>query len=386
MKRHLKVFTASLFIAVLGVTSCFKEEAPNAECDILEATLHLSPGEINKYLYNPSDTLVQVDYASHEIKFTVKPGTEIKMMAPTFKMTEGATIHPESGSLQDFSKGKVKYTVTSESGEWQREYMVGFSASTIIPQWEFEKFELEPKGKYYQWYSRMQDGGLVSNWASGNQGYTLGAPKNTTPEDYPSSFSKDGVNGYCLKLTTLSTGSMGATFKKPIAGGSLWLGEFDFSKSLTDSPKSINFGIAFDRKPLKLTGYYKFTPGPVVTDKNMDPQPGVVDEPDIFAVLFINHDQEGKPICLYSDNVKTSPQLVAIAQVTGLKACDTWQQFEADFNYLKPIDPVKLAQQGYSLSVMFNSSKKGDVFYGAIGSQLCIDCVEVICATNKKDK
>ncbi len=368
-----------MFIAALSLPSCFKEEAPNAECDILQAVLHLDQKEITEYLYNPSDTLVNVDYSNHEINFSIKAGTNVQLMAPHFVLTEGATISPESGSIQDFSKGKVKYTVTSEDGNWQREYLVGFSASILVPKFDFEEFRLEPKGNYYQWYSQLEDGSYVNNWASGNQGYTLGAPEGTTPEKYPTSYSKDGVNGCCLKLTTMSTGAMGAMFEKPIAGGSCWLGEFDFSKSLTESMKSINFGVAFNKKPLEITGYYKFKAGPVVTDKNMKKHPEVKDEPDIFAVLFINHDKDGNPICLYSDNVKTSPQLVAIAQVQNMQECDTWLEFKAEFKYLKPIDPELLVKQGYSLSIMFNSSKEGDIFYGAVGSQLMVDSVEVTC-------
>ena len=116
MKQHLKVLNALMVTAAsLCLTSCFKKEAPNAECDILQAHLHLDDNTIAEYLYNPSDTLVNVPYSSKEIIFTIKGNADLTHMAPLFVLTEGATVSPESGSIHDFSNGKkVKYTVTSE--------------------------------------------------------------------------------------------------------------------------------------------------------------------------------------------------------------------------------------------------------------------------------
>lgn len=43
----------------------------------------------------------------------------IKQIAPSFSLTEGATIYPPNGTVRDFSEPQT-YIVTSQDGLWQR--------------------------------------------------------------------------------------------------------------------------------------------------------------------------------------------------------------------------------------------------------------------------
>ena len=105
--------------------------------------------------------------------------------------------------------------------------------------------------------------------------------------------------------------------------------------------------------------------------------PGVVDEGDIYAVLYRNKDAEGNPVVLDGGNVLTSKYIVSKAQVKSLPATDEWKPFEMFFEDVAPVDQQILDNYGYNLALVFSSSKRGAEFCGAIGSTLYIDEVEL---------
>ena len=147
MRYHQLIVSA---IFALALSSCFKDEAPNAECDIIEAWLHVdNPSDI---FYNPTDTMVKVLYTDDNISFSVRRKADLTALAPTFLITDGSTISPASGSVHDFSNGPVTYTVTSEDREWSRTYSVAFIPVTHTTKdtlsFNFENFHLDSKGKY----------------------------------------------------------------------------------------------------------------------------------------------------------------------------------------------------------------------------------------------
>ena len=72
----------------------------------------------------------------------------------------------------------------------------------------------------------------------------------------------------------------------------------------------------------------------------------------------------------------------AAAVITDTHETSEWTRFELDFNYEhygKTIDPQKLANGGYNVSIVLSASKDGDVFQGAPGSTLLIDDLELVC-------
>ena len=136
-------------------------------------------------------------------------------------------------------------------------------------------------------------------------------------------------------------------------------------------------GTAFTREPVKVTGYYKYTPGPKFTDKDFNEVDTRTDEPSIYAVLYLNHDEQGNEVMLHGDDVLSSPYIVSKAQVAALPATTQWQPFEMHFQGTTPVDAALLASRGYNLALVFSSSKTGDTFEGAVGSTLCVDKVEI---------
>ncbi len=173
----MKFYQNLLVIALSSVfSSCFKDEPLNAECDILEASVSVSKPE--DMFYHPSDSKFQVPYTDSTIIFNVRRHTALNAIAPHFTLTDGATIVPANGSVQDFSKGPVIYTVTSEDKQWNRRYAISFlpvvqTVSDTI-RFDFEHYELEQKElKYYNWYYIGEDGQRHDYWATGNQGFRM---------------------------------------------------------------------------------------------------------------------------------------------------------------------------------------------------------------------
>ncbi|MGI6242192.1 MAG: PCMD domain-containing protein [Prevotella sp.] len=371
-------------------TSCFKEEPLNAECDIEQVSIHVdNPLGI---FFAVSDTIQRVNPSDDVITFRVRRNHigDLSTIQPNFVLTPGATITQLSNTLTSDKGGMLTYRVTSEDRQWSRNYTVSIQPvvrtvnDTIA--YDFENFELEPKGKkYYVWHNTLEDGTLGNDWANGNPGFSL-SKGSAKPEEYPSTPLKDGYDGYGIQLTTRSTGRLAALFGKPIAAGNFFLGSFDMSQALTDANKATSFGVPFDRQPITMTGYYKYKPGPIYKDQKGNIIPDRTDEAAIHAVLYRNRDEQGNPVMLHGNDVKTNSHIVAIADMGKVPETETWTSFSITFDYSSPIDYTLLEEQGYNLTIVLSSSKEGKEFQGAVDSQLCIDRLRIICKKEEENK
>ena len=391
MKQSRFIVAALSMSCITTLSSCFKEEPLNAECDIEQAYIHADNKNLLNLLFtNPSDTLVNVQSDQTNIEFTMRPFAALTKQAPIFRLTPGATISPESGSLQDFSKGPVTYTVTSEDKQWSRTYQVRIKkGQTTMPneiEFEFENAYLS-KG-YYNWQENW-NGDILDIWATGNSGFNISNPS-AKPEKYPTVMIEDGYKGKGVKLTTQRTSKLADKVHKPIAAGNLFIGQFDATDALLgDAMKATKFGhpFSFSAKPAKLEGWYKYQAGEKFTDKNMK-ELNRHDYGTIYAVLYENIDEKGNAVLLYGDNVQTNKQIVALALVgethddngkVAIGNTPEWHHFSVDFEYKKAIDLIKLKNGGYSLSIVCSSSSDGANFLGAEGSTLWIDSFKLIC-------
>lgn len=377
--RHIII----LAVVCCALSSCFKEEAPNAECDITSAVVHVDNPEgmflqLSDTLWTPNS-----DLREDVIKFNVRRMSDLTALSPEFTLTPGATIFPASGSTHDFTNDSITYTVTSEDKNWTRNYKVCFVPTTVITRdtinYDFEHFSILSDTAYYEWSEMNEDSSLEKLWDSGNAGYRL-TNGNAKPSDYPTVACPDGYDNWCVRLTTSDTGSFGAMVNKPLAAGNLFLGEFDMSQALINSMKATKFGQPFNKQPTKFTGYYRYIPGEKYQNADKSIVEGKVDEAAVYAVFYRNHDANGNPVVLYGDDAKTSEQIVAIADTKYLKPTDEWTKFEVSFSYSGEVDPVQLESMGYSLAIIFSSSADGGYFQGAIGSTLYIDKVSIICS------
>ena len=375
----------------LMLTSCIKEEPLNTECDILSAWVE---GDQYKSLFFQPETDMRIENiitSTNEIIFKVRSTFTLVDVPLHFNITPGATIEPANGSEQDFSKGPITYTVTSEDGGWHRQYKVEFREVESLKnlpkiEYNFENYEILDGSflfgaiqyKYYSWYEIDKNKNKVNLWATGNQGFGMGN-SNLAPEEYPTVPIEDGYEGKGVKMQTLSAGALAAAAQKYIAAGNLFIGAFDVNMALTNSLKSTMMGKdnAFTEEPVKVTGYYKYQPGQEYRDANNNVVPNITDEADAYAVLYRNIDEEGIPVVLDGGNVLNSKYIVSKARVASLPPTNEWTPFEMFFEEVAPIDEKILENRGYNLALVFSSSKEGANFCGAIGSTLYIDKVVI---------
>ena len=381
----MKKYSICLLLSILMLSSCIKDEEPNAECDIISAWVE--GAQYQDCFYQPETDMRKdnVLISSSQIVFTVKSLLSLPKIPLSFTLTPGATIEPANGSEQDFTKGPVTYTVTSADGQWKREYTIEFrEAEMPTLEFNFENYEEKSvsflffKYKYYSWFEYDKSGNKRDIWASGNEGYGMGN-NNVAPENYPTAPDDNGYEGKCVRMQTMSAGSLAESVKKYIAAGNLFIGAFDVNKALTDALLSTLMGkdYAFPMKPVRVKGYYKYRPGEQYTDAENKVVAGKIDEADAYAVLYRNKDEQGNPVVLNGGDVLTSKYIVSKAQVKALPPTDEWTPFEMFFEDVAPVDGAILEQFGYNLALVFSSSKSGAEFCGAKGSTLYIDKVVI---------
>lgn len=368
-----------ILLAVLLFGSCIKEEPKNSECDIESAWVEGE--EYEGYFYQKAQMRMEkVPSNSSTVVFTVRSVDDLPPIPVYFTLSEGATITPASGSLQDFSQGPVTYTVTSEDGEWSRTYHVYFqkvnAESSYLFSFEHVDEEEASNGSIYHiFYEESADGERYDWWASGNAGVAI-LHQGWSPEQFPTYSTTEGLMGRGVCLNTQYTGELGAVMGKPIAAGNLFLGRFNVDAVLTNALAATQFGIPTDRQPTKVSGWYKYHPGEVFTNVNMEEVPDRTDQAHIYAVYYRNQDAAGNAVVLDGSNVLSSEYIVSKATFTVTSAVDEWTHFELEFEGGNA-DPQILAAMGYNFTVVFSSSKGGDLFEGAIGSTLMVDEVRV---------
>lgn len=370
-----QIFTITLLLAITVQCSCIREEALNAECDIVAIQL-------------PQDILSRSPIISNnEVTIIVKNGIDLDGLAPVFTLTPGATISPESGTPRDFNTPQ-QYTVTSEDKEWSKTYMVEIQHSNaVILNYNFEHVRqvsaVMGSCRYDVFYEIGPDGNVAMTWASANPAFAL-TLQGSTPSTFPTYQYDDEKTGKCVALTTRSTGTFGQNVKKPIAAGNLFLGEFDMTSALAQPLKATHFGIPFMSEPVSLTGSYRYTPGPeyckLGDDGKLTPVPGKIDEFNIYAVFF-----EVTPEMQWLDGTNVmaedNPNIIAVAEIPNPVPAEEWEDFMIPFTYRegKTIDPDKLKAGHYSITIVMSSSKDGDFFSGAVGSTLYVDDLHLNC-------
>lgn len=110
---------AIVFCAATMTMSCIRQEPLNAECDIVSVSL---PGDVLN-----RQPLIE----NNKVTLIVKNDVSLIALAPEFELTPGATIEPASGTVRNFLVPQT-YTVTSQDGEWSKEYTVVVERNNTI--------------------------------------------------------------------------------------------------------------------------------------------------------------------------------------------------------------------------------------------------------------
>ncbi|MBR5814083.1 MAG: PCMD domain-containing protein [Bacteroidaceae bacterium] len=372
-KTHPICFIVLATIALF--TSCIQEEAPNAECDILAVK--------SSWLEGNKDILSGKPIISNTaVRFYVNEEVGIEALAqldPQFELTPGAQIEKLDRIEENGDRGiYLYYHTTSEDGNWGKDYEVSFTKQTVIDTeatFSFECFGVEKT--YNIWHEEDANGTRLNWWATANAGFLMSG-LGKKPADFPTSVDSAGVKGCCVKLTTRSTGMFGKMMEMPIAPGNIFIGEF-LTANATKAPlEATRFGLAIaPSRPVSLTGYYKYTPGEVFTNKVMEQIPGRIDTCAIYSVLYEIDPENFEP--LNGGNVLSSDRIVLVAQLKNPGAESEWTGFEIPYQEFggNMFDRKKLENGEYAITIVASSSKGGEVFEGAVGSTLHIDELKI---------
>lgn len=376
MKRNL--FGVLLLSVMCCLSSCIREEAPNAECDILG---------IDEYWLEANNSILVGTpiISNYAVEMMVKEGADCTLLEPLFVLTPGAWITKDSIKDNGLSGVTQYYTTYAEDGIWSKKYTVSFTIQTPVTTnsvFSFENFELENSGRYYTWFEVDSNGTRRNIWASGNAGFAF-TGKGKTPDDFPTTTSPDGVVGNCVKLTTSDTGSFGKMAGMPIAAGNLFIGEFQSANAMKKPLEATRFGFQLvPSKPLYLKGFYKYSRGEVFTDKKNE-IPDRNDECAIYSVLYeVDPDNIET---LDGSNISSSDRIVMIAEIENPGVPESWTEFKVPFKPMngKEFDPERLANNGYAFTVVASSSKNGAFFEGAVGSTLYVDEITILWEAEK---
>ena len=208
----------------------------------------------------------------------VKTDIDLTHQAPEFTLTPGATISPASGTERDFTTPQY-YTVTSQDGNWKKEYQVAYLIAGISTEYHFEDVDSVVSNTYtYDVFYDVATNERI-DWASGNSGFAITGVGTKDPASFPTSSLK------AVKLETKSTGDFGEKVKMPIAAGNLFMGTFDVLSALTNALKATRLGMPFEHVPTYIKGYYKYKAGDVF-QANGKPVENKKDIWDVYAIFY----------------------------------------------------------------------------------------------------
>ena len=316
-----------------------------------------------------------VDETAKTIKFAVSADAtsdDLSKLMPTIEVSEKATVTPASGAVQDFSNGKtVTYTVTAENGT-----KVTYTASVYgnVTSYDFENWSYDTS-----LYPEENQIYMANGWASCNNAvalikYTGALGGITYTGEYPIRPSDDAFTGekaVLLESVDTQGGNIFGQKAPKVTAASIFLGSFNAMAAISDPMATTSFGIMYDKQPLKVTGYYKYTPGTEFYNANGELQEGVTDKCAMSAVLYeVSSEDE----TLNGSNIYTSDKIVAKAVFTSDKSVDTYTPFELNLEYAKAYDSSKK----YKFAIIFSASADGASYNAAVGSKLLIDNVSVV--------
>ena len=310
-----------------------------------------------------------IDEANATITFKAEEGGDVSALVPTIEVSAGATVTPASGSAVSFASGSATFTVVAEDGT-SKTYTVSCSMDSLI-QYDFETWAT-PEGAMYPevvnpegWATCNDAVALIKNLGIlGGITYTGEYPVRQTTDAY------SGSTAAMLESVDTQGGNIfGQTIPK-VTAGSMFLGTFNAFAAMTDPMATTEFGILYDKKPVKVSGYYKYTPGAEFYNAAGELQ---ADQKDACAISAVLYEVESEDETLNGSTIYTSDKIVAMASFSSGETVAEYTPFELNLEYVKDYD----ASKTYKFAVIFSASADGAAYNAAVGSTLYIDDVTI---------
>ena len=374
---NFKTLLATCLVA-LCVTSCIKEEALNREADILSVTIEDDGFLVDLPNAHTNEISLVVDVDKAEFKARYQSGKII----PTIEVSPKATISPTSGETVELSDYKYIYTVTSEEGR-TKDYVVEVIPYNPLIQGFEDWLIVNPNSK--RPYEIPKD----PMWVNANQGVNIlykgdFFPTRSIDQWRPGSGGRKSV---LLETVRGNRNSEVGVMDIPVYAGSMYRGKFAIKDALKDPLSTTLFGQPHPKdlgKPLVLVAYYKYKSGSpylsyeggVKDIKDVKEDSKRKDEPDIYAILYKVPKNAGKNVYLTANDIKTSDKIVATAILEDTSEKENWEYLTLKFDYK---EEVNFDLHDYKLAVVLSSSTDGAMYQGAVGSQLIVDDLRIVC-------
>lgn len=268
---------------------------------------------------NPSFVAQQpVINDDNTITFGVSESTtdeQLKSLQATVEVSAGATYKADG---TDFSKD-VTYTVVAEDGTVAT-YVVKAPARMASLKFSFDEWETKDNVEYPMPRDLL---------ASSLEGASILASLTGGLPLYKS--TDDKVAGAAARLVTMDTSEIASSWIPAITSGSLFTGKFDILAAITDKLSSTKFGIAYDKKPLRFKGYYKYTPGEKFIDGTDVENIVTKDQTDECAIQAVLYEAETDDFTLTGHDINNSDKRVAVAALSDGTAKAVWTSFDIPF-------------------------------------------------------
>ena len=358
-----------LFVAICIAslfTSCDEDDViRSSEANITSFTFDTTVAANAAVLSQPV-----IDEANATITFKAEESGDVSALVPTIEVSAGATVTPASGSAVSFASGLATFTVVAEDGT-SKVYTVSCNMSSLI-QYDFETWAT-PEGAMYPevvnpegWATCNDAVALIKNMGPmfGGITYTGEYPVRQTTDAY------SGSTAAMLESVDTQGGSiLGQTVPK-VTAGSMFLGTFNAMAAMSDPMATTEFGILYDKKPVKVSGYYKYTPGAEFYNAAGELQ---ADRQDACAISAVLYEVESEDETLNGSTIYTSDKIVAMASFGTGETVAEYTPFELNLEYVKDYD----ASKTYKFAVIFSASADGAAYNAAVGSTLYIDDVTI---------
>lgn len=293
----------------------------------------------------------------------------------TIEHSDLSVATPASSTKFDLSKGNATIQVVSEDGLTKKTYRINIITDVIRYDMEDWVMELPADENIGAPVAYTPNGG----WGTTNTGTRLikmfGLIDVFTNVDK----TEDAAIGKsAVKLTTLDSKGQNNEGEFPdipkITSGSIFLGKF--TVDIFNTLKSTKFGIPFTKKPLTVSGYYKYLPGKEfyrsTAEKSFEAvvEEKTVDKCSFNAFLYeIEGDNDEYITGL---NTYADPRIVAHASFES-DGAEKYTSFNLEMNYKKEYDKTKK----YRFAIVASTSSQGDTFSGAPGSVMYLDDIVV---------
>lgn len=352
MKIKIQSLVFAIALALL-MQSCIKDPPLNPEADI------------EKFEVNAAQLTgdVFIDQANRTITLNLTEAAFKDGIIPSISVSQGATIQPASGVKITFDK-EMEYVVTSASGANKKTYQVKI---INVGRWDFD-FENWTLNSADQ-YEYPIESSNTQVWSSGNPGVALaGVPKR--PDAYPTQSTADGYQGTKgASMSTIKGTALSEFIGVKLFAGSIFLGDFKSAQALLNPLAATEFGQPYlTGLPARFTGYYKYTPGAVLQDRDGNPINGQTDQCSIYAIVYNGTER------LNATNIMTSDRVIAKAILADGSAKAQFTRFDIPFTY----NPGFVRAENIMVAIVASSSARGGEYVGSIGSRLIIDSLRII--------